>query len=203
MWIATPSKLFALLLVAATLPCTTHCRDPCGPVKQQGPDIPKNTCNRTIDRVTRPSVYGASLLNDGTGLEITWYNCIPVVYDVCAAFNASDVPLGVWNWTDAGSRCVMGFWIPPYPGTAPKPSYEACMDNIYTPMFNIGMDYGGTAYNQVTVNIVTMPDDYQTGSQVDAGYPSYTITYLPLQRGSAFPRSGLLRKMNRRRLLGF
>lgn len=201
MWIATSLKLFSLLLFAATLPYT-HCRDPCGPAIQ-GPNLPKNTCNHTIDRVTAPSIYGALLSNDGTGLEITWYNCIPVVYDVCTAFNASDTPVGVWNWTDPGSGCVMGFWLPPYNGSAPKPSYEACMDNIYIPMFNIGMDYGGTAYNQVTVNIVRMPDDYQTGMQVDAGYPSYTITYMPLQQGSEFPLKGFSLRRIRRRRLGF
>lgn len=61
------------------------------------------------------------------------------------------------------------------------------MDNIFTPMYNIGMDVGGTKYNQVTVNLRVLPDNYQTGAQVDSGYPSYTITYLPLMQGPEIP----------------
>ena len=182
---ATSLRLYIFLLLVATIP-SIHCHDPCGPVVQ-GSNLPNNTCNRTIDLVTAPSIYGALLLNDGSGLNVTWYNCLPVVFDVCAAINSSDTPTGIWNWTDPGSQCVMGFWLPIYNGSAPLPTYDACVDNIYTPMYNIGLDYGGTAYNQVTVNLRKLPDDYQTGMQVDVGYPSYTITYLPLQQGPTTP----------------
>ena len=83
----------------------------------------------------------------------------------------------------------MGFWLPEYNGSAPLPTYDACMDNIFVPMYNLGMDFGGKAYNQVTVNVAKLPDDYQTGVQVDSGYPSYTITYYPLQSGPSTPLS--------------
>ena len=83
----------------------------------------------------------------------------------------------------------MGFWLPQYNGSAPTPTYAACVNNIYTPMYEIGLNYGGTAYNQVAVNIKALPDNYQTGEAVDVGYPSYTITYLPLQRGPETPLS--------------
>lgn len=56
-------------------------------------------------------------------------------------------------------------------------------------MYQIGMSYGGTAFNQVVVNIKSMPDDYETGEAVDVGYPSYTISYLPLQQGPETPLS--------------
>ncbi len=81
----------------------------------------------------------------------------------------------------------MGFWLPEYNGSAPRPTYNDCMNNIYAPMYNIGLNYGGTAYNQVTVNVRSLPDNVQNGSQVDVGYPSYTITYLPLIQGPETP----------------
>ena len=81
----------------------------------------------------------------------------------------------------------MGFWLPQYNGSAPVPTYESCIDDIFSPMYNLGLNYGGTAYNQVTVNLRTLPNDYQTGTQVDVGYPSYTISYLPLIRGPETP----------------
>ena len=189
MRIATSLSLLFFITVhfAAAVPYA-HLHDPCGPVVQ-GNNLPNNTCNRTLDLVTAPSIYGALLLNDGSGLTIPWYNCLPVAYDACAAINSSDTPVGVWNWTDPGSSCVMGFWLPQYNGSAPRPTYDACMNNIYIPMYNIGMDFGGKAYNQVTVNLVKLPDNYQTGSQVDVGYPSYTITYYPLQQRGSTPLS--------------
>lgn len=184
---ATSLRLPIFLLLAATLP-STHSFDACGPLVQDSL-TPSDTCNRNITLGAAPSAYGALLLNDGSGLTIPWDNCLPVLFDVCAAINASSVPVGRWNWTDPGSECVMGFWLPQYAGSAPKPTYDACMDNIYTPMYMIGMINGGTAYNQVTVNLKQLPDDYETGEAVDVGYPSYSITYLPLQRGPETPLS--------------
>lgn len=63
------------------------------------------------------------------------------------------------------------------------------MDNIYMSMYNIGMQFGGTAYNQVVVNLKQLPDDYETGEAVNVGYPSYTISYLPLISGVETPLS--------------
>ena len=56
-------------------------------------------------------------------------------------------------------------------------------------MYHVGLEFGGTAFNQVVVNLMLMPNDYETGEAVDVGYPSYTITYLPLQRGLETPLS--------------
>ena len=180
-------RLLILLLLTATLP-PAHSFDPCGP-RVQDVTTPNNTCNRAIDLATGPSAYGAILLNDGSGLNITWDNCIAVTFDACAAITNPSTPVGQWNWTDPGSECVMGFWLPQYNGSAPRPTYDACMNNIYTPMYQVGMDFGGTAYNQVVVNLKQMPNDYETGEAVDVGYPSYTITYLPLQQGPETPLS--------------
>lgn len=184
---ATSLKPLILFLLAAILP-PTHAFDPCGPLVQDA-ITPNDTCNRAVTLVTAPSAYGALLMNDGSGLNITWDNCNTVIFDACAAINDSATPVGQWNWTDPGSECVMGFWLPQYNGSAPKPTYAACMDNIYTPMYQIGLNYGGLAYNQVVVNLKQLPDDYETGEAVDVGYPSYTITYLPLQRGPETPLS--------------
>lgn len=184
---ATSRRLLILLLLATILP-STQSFDPCGPLVQD-PITPNNTCSRTVSLVTGPSAYGALLLNDGSGLNVTWDNCLTVVFDVCAAINSSLTPVGRWNWTDPGSQCVMGFWLPQYNGSAPRPTYDACFNNIYTPMYKIGMNFGGTAYNQVLVNLKQLPNDYETGQAVDVGYPSYTITYLPLQRGRETPLS--------------
>lgn len=176
---------FLFLFLATSLP-TTKIIDPCGTLIQDA-STPNNTCNRPITLVTAPSVYGALLLNDGSGLNVTWYNCLPVAFDACSAINSPSTPVGAWNWTDPGSQCVIGFWLPQFNGSAPRPTYDACLNNILTPMYEIGMAQGGTAYNQVSVNVKTLPDNLQTGAAVNVGYPSYTITYLPLQKGPQIP----------------
>ena len=161
-------------------------KDSCGPVVQDrlDPTIPNDTCTAEITFSPSPATYGATLLNDGSGLDINYQNCYPVVLDVCAYIAAADTPVGVWNWTDVGSQCVMGFWLPIYPEAAPRPTVSQCEKQIFNPMVDIGEKQGGTAYNQVVVNLAVLPDDSQNGVQVSAGYPSYTITYLPLIKGN-------------------
>ena len=165
---------------------STGPKDPCGPVVQDvlDPTIPNDTCTAKISFSPSPATYGASLLNDGSGLDINYYNCYPVILDVCAALTDPRTPRGAWNWTDVGSECVMGFWLPEYAGAAPIKTVDACEKQVFTPMYKIGRNMGGTAYNQVVVNLRVLPDDTQTGQQVSAGYPSYTITYLPLIKGN-------------------
>ena len=182
-------RLLTLGCLAATLPLTLAFHpDPCGPVIQiQDGLTPNNTCNRTVSLVTAPAPYGAMLTNDGSGNNITWENCVTVVYDACAAMTDPSAPTGKWNWTDPGSGCVMGFWLPQYNGSAPVPTYDVCFNNIYTPMAAIGADFGGAAINQVAVNVKLMPNNYETGEAVNVGYPSYTITHWPLQQGPQTP----------------
>lgn len=167
------------------IPAATY--DECGPAVQTfgTPD----TCNTAVTLVTAPAQYGALLTNDGSGLNITYENCLPVILDVCAVLTNPLTPVGQWNWSDAGSGCTMGFWLPQYNGSAPRPTVAACENNIFTPMYKIGSIDGGTAYNQVTVNLARLPDDYQyqTGAAVNVGYPSYTLTYLPLLAGPEIP----------------
>lgn len=167
----------------STTPPATY--DECGPAVQTlgTPD----TCNSPVTLVTAPAEYGALLTNDGSGLNITYENCLPVVLDVCATLTNPLTPTGQWNWTDAGSGCTMGFWLPQYNGSAIRPTVAACENNIFTPMSDIGRINGGTAYNQVTVNLARFPDDYQTGEAVNVGYPSYTLTYLPFIEGKETP----------------
>ncbi|MCJ1450153.1 hypothetical protein MMC28_000482 [Mycoblastus sanguinarius] len=160
--------------------------DNCGPTIQD-PNTP-DTCTHAITLAQSPTPYGALLTNDGSGLEITYENCFPTILDVCSVLTDPTTPRGAWNWTDAGSGCVMGFWLPQYAGSAPVPTVDACRNNIYLPMYDIGRYTGGTAYNQVSVNLARLPDDYQNGEAVDVGYASYTISYLPMQSSS--PRSG-------------
>lgn len=161
---------------------TTGPKDPCGPVIQDAldPTIPDDTCTADIIYSPSPVTYGASLYNDGSGLNINYDNCDPVVLEVCASITDPRTPVGVWNWTGAGSQCTMGFWLPEYSGAAPRSTTEQCQNQIFRPMLDIGMKKGGKAYNQVVVNLRLLPDDLQTGLQVSIGYPSYTITHLPL-----------------------
>lgn len=161
-------------------------KDPCGPKIQdpQDPTIANNSCTSVIGLVTAPSTFGAQLLNDGSGLQVAWENCLPTEYDVCTSLTSPSTPVGVWNWTDIGSECVMGFWLPQYPGSAQIPTVDVCRNNIYGAMAQIGQTKGGTAYNQVVVNLAVLPDEFQTGEAVNVGYPSYTISYLPLIKGN-------------------
>lgn len=167
---------------AASAPATY---DECGPAIQT-PGTP-DTCNTAVTLRTAPAPYKVLLTNDGSSLNITYRNCLPVILDVCATLTSPLTPVGQWNWSDAGSGCTMGFWLPQYNGSAERPTVGACKNNVFTPMYNIGQIRGGTAYNQVTVNLAKLPDDFQTGEAVNVGYPSYTLTYLPLVAGPQTP----------------
>ena len=182
-----PLFLIPLLSLLTTITPNPIPHDACGPLIQD-PDTP-DTCNQAVRYVKTPNQYGAVLTNDGSGFDVAWDNCYPVVYDVCTMIADPDQPTGAWNWTGAGSGCSMGFWLSEYQGAAPLPTSKACYNNIYMAMVNIGKKMGGTAYNQVTVNLATLPDNTRNGSQINVGYPSYTISYLPMQSAPVLYRS--------------
>ena len=155
--------------------------DACGPTIQSPGET--DTCNTPVTFGTFPAPYKVFLSNDGSGDDITYENCLPIVLDVCATLTNPQTPVGQWNWTGQGSGCTMGFWLPQYSGSAPVPSLQACKENIYTPLWHIAQSNGGTAQNQATINLATLPNNDQTGAAVNVGYPSYTLTYLPLIQG--------------------
>ena len=90
-------------------------------------------------------------------------------------------------------RCALGFWLPVYDGSAPRPSTARCFD-IFTAMVDscktttVPSDHGSINLNVLPSylpNYWTDPgssqvpqwtvDENATGAAVDVGYPSYIV----------------------------
>lgn len=71
----------------------------------------------------------------------------------------------------------MGFWLPTYEGSArPIRDFEECVRDVWTPMVGFCNPARSPGlYNLGLVNLRRVPDAEQSGSQVDAGYPSYVL----------------------------
>lgn len=79
----------------------------------------------------------------------------------------------------------MGFFLPPYEGSAKIPSLRHCAEDIFGAMARLGRRRGD-GFNIMVVNVRKLPDEEQTGEAVNVGYPSYTISGLPLVHGYGF-----------------
>lgn len=162
---------------------TAAVRDPCGPLVQPSPNPVGNTCNVSIIESTSPAPYGVQCLADHTNTHLDIDTCsnqtIPAICDKLAD---PAVQNGTWVWASANSPnlCSMGFYLPPYSGSAQIPGRDKCVNEIFRPMLGYcnpatGYEVTEGMYNLGTVNIKTLPDKTQDGAAVDVGYPSYII----------------------------
>lgn len=162
---------------------TAAVSDPCGPLIQPSPNPAGNTCNVSIIQSKSPAPYGVQCLTDYTDTHIDFDACsnqtIPAICDKLAD---PAVQNGTWIWASANSPnvCYMGFYLPPYTGSAQKPGRDKCVDEIFRPMLGYcnpatGYEVSEGMYNLGMVNIKTKPDETQTGEAVEVGYPSYIM----------------------------
>ena len=154
--------------------------DPCGPAIQDNPNYP-NTCAAKVNLVTTPAPYGVYCGSDGPA-SINWAACEKVFQGVCGGIPWTQYPKGAWVWSDPGTGCAVGTWMPPGSdgkgaSAAMTPSLLRCYDLISQVMVDSCSTATGGS-NIASVNVVTLPsfsDPSQTGSQVNVGYPSYVI----------------------------
>ncbi len=173
--------------------------DPCGPVVQDFPNYP-NTCSVAPALAESPQPYAinctATVQVQGYQ-TVSWQNCSASYEDACLKALDARTRKAVWIWSSLADGCALGFFLPPYPGSAQLLNYTRCIE-IFTAMNDTCStvvpvsNYGG-------VNLRTIPGyppsivDGQAvydgwprnnytflGDAVNVGYPSYAISYLPL-----------------------
>lgn len=69
----------------------------------------------------------------------------------------------------------MGIWVNPSPAASIPYAFSRCQEDIYLLMQSTCFPSDGGPFNVAAVNLQTLPDGGTTGSQVDAGYPSYIM----------------------------
>jgi len=162
---------------------TSPPHDPCGPLIQPHNDI-GSTCNVSLlYSPNKPSPFGVQCISPGypDAPNINFPACIEeTIPKICHQLTRPGVQKGKWIWESATppGACWIGFWLPNDVGAAkPIRDMDECMNNIFTPLVgfcNPMLSPG--RYNLRLVNIKKAPDYTQTGSQVDAGYPSYILS---------------------------
>jgi len=174
--------------------------DPCGPTIQNNPDYP-NTCNLVPSLAQAPAPYGINCTQTFDIVKypkigVTWDNCAASLQSICTKMEDSRTMTGYWIWSELAAGCALGFFLPSYQGSAPRPSGQRCM-NIFTALVNscrtttkpsnVGginlrayptydPDFwvaGGYLTEEYPNNIINA-----TGEAVNAGYPSYMVSSL-------------------------
>ena len=153
--------------------------DPCGPAAVvDDPNYP-NTCNAPVQPVYSPSPYGVNCTTSypiNSESSIVYSNCTAVaINSICQKLNSPHSTNGRWIWTMYAERCALGFFLPPFRGSAPIPSVEKCETEIFTPMINSCSKFS-MEVSTGSVNVAALPNFTFSGAAVNVGYPSYMIS---------------------------
>lgn len=151
--------------------------DCCGPTGRN--IILPDTCFASANLTTTPGAYDINCFSSGTSaLQLS----SPVGYYaatvVCNSINNGTAPHNAWYWYSPQSGFAVGVWLPGNTGDAPCPHFEQCTQAIYYMMIQGCANSAG--FNGASVNVVTLPDNLQTGQAFDSGYPSYIMAPAPL-----------------------
>ena len=170
--------LFSLLLAPVTMAIPAPANgDPCGPAVQDNPNYP-NTCNLVPVLGTAPAPYSINCTADEDVvkyplLAIDWSNCSVSLADTCTKMVDFRTLTGRWIQNSLAPGCVLSFFLPPFPGSAPRPTAKRCAD-IFTAMANTCQHTNPQA-NIAGMNLATIPGldpSYFVGNNVGKGYPS-------------------------------
>ena len=192
--------IFAPQTVATPAPVPAPVNgDPCGPAIQDNPNYP-NTCSIAPAYALSPQPYAincTAITPVGGYFGIAWANCSASLDDVCTRALDPRTRKGVWIWSVMAEQCALGFFLPPYPGSAQLLNGTRCLE-----IFKALSDTCSTSMppsNWGGVNLATIPghppdsvvngvgvyNGYPSnaytfqGNAVNVGYPSYAISYLP------------------------
>lgn len=165
--------------------------DPCGPTIQDTPNYP-NTCAVAPALVQSPQPYGINCTALGdtskSTQQVAWGNCSASLENICTKALDPRTRKGYWIWSNLATGCVLGFFLPPYQGSATLQNYTRC-----TEIFTAISDTCSTVVppsNMGGVNLREYPGfpppstggarsgdwNHYTGAAVNVGYPSYLLT---------------------------
>ena len=171
--------------------------DPCGPSVQDNPNYP-NTCNLTPILADSPNPYSINCTHT-MDIEkyptqgVMWDNCAASIKSICTKMEDSRTVTGMWIASMLANNCALKFYLPPFDGSAPRPSGQRCV-NIFTAMV-ASCRSTTVPSNYASVNMRALPtfdpsywDDGKfdqelkwvgenaTGEAVNVGYPSYVVS---------------------------
>ncbi|KAL8896620.1 MAG: hypothetical protein Q9207_007630 [Kuettlingeria erythrocarpa] len=162
-----------------TVPPTRDNGDPCGPVVHDTADYP-DTCNATVKGgpFSPPAAYGVQCQAYQHGWHTlgrtAWRHCFDSIPEICAKMSHPSTPNNTWIWSQRRPSCALGFFLPPYPGSAPIPSRKRCETMIFTAMVRACANW--LPIDVASVNLKGLPTvQGGKGVAVDVGYPSYVI----------------------------
>ena len=168
--------------------------DPCGPVVQDNPNYP-NTCNLTPALVQTPAPYGINCTQTDDiakypALAVNWASCAASLNSICTKMEDSRTLTGIWIWSQLQEECAFGFFLPPYKGSAARPSTSRCLA-IFTAISDscstttTPSDYGSINLSNrpgYSCGVSGVSSQYgcgndlsYPGSAVNVGYPSYIL----------------------------
>ena len=173
--------------------------DPCGPQIQDNPNYP-NTCSVAPALVQSPQPYGincTAIYTVSGPQSIALENCAASYESACRKALDPRTRTNTWIWTMLAEQCALGFFLPPYQGSAQLLNGTRCIE-IFTAMANT-CSTSVPPSNYGSVNLRTLPglpptttidgqpaydgypsnDMFFTGNAVNVGYPSYAISYVP------------------------
>ncbi|KAL8724614.1 MAG: hypothetical protein Q9166_007846 [cf. Caloplaca sp. 2 TL-2023] len=159
---------------------TPRSPDKCGPVTQNPPTDPSDTCNSKPQVVPSASAFG--ILGDVTpdtldsSFSPNWESCNTTIIQTCRTMAAKNTSAGTWYFTtnvtqaqsqsDSGGACQIGFWLPrddigpikseySQPEAAQKPSEMQCQ-NILNATLDAAM-VNTRRWVGASINIVNVP----------------------------------------------
>ena len=193
--------LLSLLLVDALS------NDACGPSINQDPTV-RDSCNyavrpnpqSNIPNQQIPSAYGFVCDLDGSQKPLDPSDCQFVIADLCNGLVDTNIQRDIWHWSERRG-CRVGMWLPGQAGSAPLPSIQKCIAQVFEPMVqqcgawgipsrhgvtppvnrgsvNINVTLGGNAGGSGYPGVDQPYSEFattQTGLAVNNGYPSYII----------------------------
>ena len=173
--------------------------DPCGPAIQDNPNYP-NTCSVAPALALSPQPYAVNCtaIVPVQGYQgVAWQNCSASFEDACTKALDPRTRKGVWIWTELAGQCAVGFFLPPYQGSAQLLNDTRCVE-IFTAL-NDSCSTSVPPSNFGGVNLATIPghppdsvvnghavynyypkNDFTfMGNAVNVGYPSYALSFMP------------------------
>ena len=174
-----------LTLIFSTIAVSINAPDKCGPLIQEQPDQPMDTCN-TIPKQSRvPAPYGIWLdhnldtsYNRSSGLAPDFKDlCNVAAISLCFLLNI-DVIQG-WQVARA-PNCSTSMFIPPLQGAAIKKTPLNCQQEIFEPMIDLLVANASRelVLDRASINVArgAFPNTTSLGVRVNDGYPGYIVS---------------------------
>lgn len=172
---------FILTSTAVAVPAPAN-GDPCGPAAQDNPDYP-NTCTAIPALALTPAPYSINCTASDDivkypTLAIPWGNCSASLTDICTKMVDSRTLTGSWIQSSLAEGCSLQFFLPPFKGSAPRPTAQRCME-IFTAL-NHTCSTVVPPSNVGSINLKTIPGydpSYFVGDNVGKGYPMHEAAF--------------------------